>query len=100
MAEARLTKHGRWRIYGPNGSSIRDRVGEAIPTFPSLADAQRWWGERHANDGPLEEAVKCSWCGAYFGPAAEATLYAGRHYHRVHTPPAIAAGRGDSLDRS
>ena len=41
--------------------------------FYSLAEAQRWWSERHPGDPPLQEAPRCARCGAYFGPSAEAT---------------------------
>lgn len=100
MAEARQTKTGRWRIFtSPGGGALRE-PGGTIPTFRSLDEARRWWTDRHPYNGPLPEAPKCARCGAYFGPGAEATVYAGRYYHEIHTPPAIAAGRGDSLDRS
>ena len=101
MAEGRRLKAGRWRICDSQGNPVRDpTTGGTIRSFESLADARHWWSERNPHDPLLLEAPRCAWCGAYFGPSAQPTIYGGRHYHPVHTPPAIAAGRGDSLDRS
>ena len=93
MAEARCLKSGRWRIYdGPGLNIARDETG-ATPTFDSLEVARDWWAGRHPADPPLQEAIKCARCGAYFGPAAEWTLYAGRYYHTAHTPQAVVLER-------
>lgn len=87
MAEARRLKAGRWRIYlGSDRSLVRHPKSRAIVTFDSLAEARRWWQTLHPEDPPLEEELKCDWCGAYFGPSMKPVMYAGRSYHGVHTP--------------
>jgi hypothetical protein len=94
MAEARQLKAGRWRIYtGPELGTIRDPVTGSIVTFDSLEAARRWWRRLHPGDQPLEEAVKCARCGAYFGVTTPAMQYAGRHYHASHTPQVVDARR-------
>jgi hypothetical protein len=90
MAEARQLKAGRWRIYvGPGLNLVRDPSTGSIATFDSLSAARRWWAQLHPGEAPLKEATKCARCGAYFGPAAGSTIYAGRHYHSAHRPEAI-----------
>ena len=87
MAEARQLKAGRWRIYvGPGGALVRDPGTGSIATFASLAAARKWWAQRHPGEAPLGEARKCARCGGYFGPGADAILYAGRFYHVNHRP--------------
>jgi hypothetical protein len=90
MAEARQLKSGRWRIYvGSDQTLVRDSTSGTVVTFDSLDTARGWWGHRHPNDPPLQEAIKCARCGGYFGPLTDSTIYAGRHYHATHTPQAI-----------
>src|SRR5438309_8211071 len=87
MAEGRRLKGGRlkggrWRIYSEGeGSITRDPAMGTMLAFYSLAEAQRWWSERHPGDPPLKGAPRCARCGAYFGPSAEATaLIATPHF--------------------
>ena len=90
MAEARQLKAGRWRIYdAPDQTIVRDPKGNGIVTFDSLETARGWWQYRHPDDPPLQEAIKCARCGAYFGRSAERTVYAGRSYHAMHRPPVV-----------
>ena len=94
MAEARQLKAGRWRIYdGPDQTIVRDPKNGTIVTFDELETARGWWAHRHPNDPPLQEAVRCARCGGYFGPSTDSTVYAGRHYHAMHSPKAIALQR-------
>ena len=90
MAQARQLKAGRWRIYdGPDQTIVRDPKSNGIVTFDSLETARGWWQYRHPDDPPLQEAIKCARCGAYFGRSAERTVYAGRSYHAMHRPPVV-----------
>ena len=90
MAEARQLKAGRWRIYdGSDQTIVRDPKTGGIVTFDSLDTARGWWQYRHPDDPPLQEAIKCARCGAYFGRSAERTVYAGRSYHAMHRPQVV-----------
>jgi hypothetical protein len=87
VAEARRLKSGRWRLYkSPGLLPVRDPGTGGIATFRSLAEARRWWLGLDPQGLPVEEAVKCARCGAYFGRGSNGTQYAGRHYHPAHLP--------------
>ena len=87
MAEARQLKAGRWRIYvGPGLNLVRDPSTGLIATFDSFLAARRWWAQLRPGEDPLRESPRCARCGAYFGPAATATLFGGRYYHASHLP--------------
>ena len=90
MAEARQLRSGRWRIYdGPDLDVMRDPETGAIAFFDSMAAARHWWGQLHPDEPPLEEAIKCARCGAYFGPLAGPEKYAGSYYHPQHAPQTV-----------
>jgi hypothetical protein len=72
---------------------VRDPESGAMATFDSLAEARRWWHAWHPQEPPLEEEMKCEWCGAYFAPGMQPVIYGGRFYHGVHATLAIASGR-------
>lgn len=87
MAEARRLRGGKWRIYsGPQLDVTRDPDTGLIAFFDSLDAARRWWGRLHPGEPPLQEAIKCARCGAYFGPTSNYASYRGRHYHSQHAP--------------
>ena len=87
MAEARQLKAGRWRIYvGPGLDLVRDPATGLIATFSTFSAARHWWAQLHPGEEPLKESTRCARCGAYFGAAAQGTLYGGRYYHAVHRP--------------
>ena len=89
MTEARRIKSGKWRIYsGPESDVARDPQNGAVAYFTSLDEARRWWQRLRPDDAPLKEAIKCAWCGAYFGRKMSYTSYAGRYYHPQHIPQA------------
>jgi hypothetical protein len=94
LAEARRLKGGKWRLYmTPNLAPVRDPETGEIATFDSLDDARRWWADVEPSEPPLDESIKCAWCGAYFGGASTWRLYAGRYYHPSHTPQDTALRR-------
>src|SRR5205823_14503009 len=77
MIEARRLKSGKWRIYsGPESDVTRDPKTGLVAAFNSLEEARGWWQRLHPDDPPLHEAIKCSWCGAYFGQGMSYTSYA------------------------
>jgi hypothetical protein len=87
MAEARKLKAGRWRIYrGPELQVVRDPTTRLIVAFDSLDTARNWWRQLHPGDPPLQEAIKCAKCGAYFGVNAAWHESGERHYHLAHAP--------------
>jgi hypothetical protein len=94
MAEARRLLRGRWRIYdGPELEVARDPQTGAIAFFESLNAARRWWAKLHPDEPPLEEAIKCARCGAYFGALAGHEEYGGSYYHPQHIPEAASLRR-------
>jgi|SRR5437588_9378811 len=89
MAEARQLRRGRWRIYhGPALDVARDPQTGAIAFFDSLDAAQRWWARQRPDEPPLQEAIKCARCGAYFGTLAGSEKHGERYYHLQHVPEA------------
>ena len=91
MIEARRLKSGKWRIYsGPESDVTRDPKTGLVAAFNSLEEARGWWQRLHPDDPPLKEAIKCAWCGAYFGEGMSYTSYAGRYYHPQHIPQACS----------
>ena len=94
MAEARQLRGGKWRIYaGPELEVTRDPQTGAIAIFGSLEAARRWWGRLQPGEPPLQEAIKCARCGAYFGPMSRYASYRGSYYHPQHTPQAVDVQR-------
>jgi hypothetical protein len=93
MAEVRRLKTGRWRIY-EGQKLIRDPSTGQIATFESIAEARRWWSKSRPAGPTLQEANKCSDCGAYFGASTPWTVYQGRPYHLAHVPAKKRSGYG------
>jgi hypothetical protein len=94
VAEARQLKGGKWRIYGaPELDVARDPQTGAIAIFDSLEGARHWSGRLHPSVPPLQEAIKCARCGAYFGPMSSYVSCRGRYYHPQHTPQAADVQR-------
>lgn len=100
MAEARKLKAGKWRLYrSPELEPVRDPQTRKIVTFDSFQSAARWWRQANPTAPAALEANKCARCGAYFGPASDWTLCAGRYYHRAHSPQADVIPGVRTLER-
>lgn len=85
MAEARRLSAGLWRVYLRSERRLaRHPRSGAIATFYSLDEARRWWQKMHPEEPPLQEAPRCSGCGAYIDPSDRWVTSGGRAYHGIH----------------